>query len=193
MASTPGTHFHHSHLSFQRADGNFGALIVREPNDPNARHYDRDLTEHIIFPQEWFHMVCRASLSLCTTHWNCLEFLNIPFLFFLQKKNKSGRDSFVLHHWDTGKNKADNMLINGYGMAFDLSGRDESSRRLLLPPASFEVARGLRHRFRAISPGFTLCPVQAWVDGHDLLVVATDGAPIAPVAVRSFVIHPGER
>ena len=84
------------------------------------------------------------------------------------------------------------MLINGYGLAF---GRSEESGDDVhqLPPASFEVARGLRHRFRVVSPGFTLCPVQVWVDGHDLLVVASDGAPMSPVTVRSFIIHPGER
>jgi len=55
----PGTHFYHSHLSFQRGDGAFGAFVVREApeDDVHAGLYDEDLTEHVIFPQEWFHEV----------------------------------------------------------------------------------------------------------------------------------------
>ena len=51
--------FYHSHVSFQRGDGNFGTYIVRQTpeNDPNSDLYDYDLTEHVIFPQEWFHKV----------------------------------------------------------------------------------------------------------------------------------------
>ncbi len=71
---------------------------------------------------------------------------------------QSGRDAFVMHHWDTGKNKADNILINGRGLDFSGSASATSSR---LPPAVFEVEEGKRHRFRVASPGFTLCPIQA--------------------------------
>ena len=58
-ARTSGTMFYHSHSSFQRADGLIGAYIVRQApgNDPNDQLYDFDLTEHVIFPQEWFHQV----------------------------------------------------------------------------------------------------------------------------------------
>ena len=58
-ADVSGTMFYHSHVSFQRGDGNFGTYIVRQTpeNEPNADLYDYDLTEHVIFPQEWFHKV----------------------------------------------------------------------------------------------------------------------------------------
>ena len=51
--------FYHSHVSHQRGDGNFGPYIVRQTpeDDPNSHLYDYDLTEHMIFPQEWFHEV----------------------------------------------------------------------------------------------------------------------------------------
>ena len=54
-----GTHFYHSHSSFQRGDGAFGPYIVRQTatQEPHALLYDFDLTEHVIFPQEWFHAV----------------------------------------------------------------------------------------------------------------------------------------
>ena len=46
-------------MSFQKGDGLFGPYIVRKPagTDPNDHLYDYDLTEHLIFPQEWFHKV----------------------------------------------------------------------------------------------------------------------------------------
>lgn len=64
-ARTSGTMFYHSHMSFQRGDGLFGPYIVRQPvgQDPNDYLYDYDLTEHLIFAQEWFHMV-RTSFIL---------------------------------------------------------------------------------------------------------------------------------
>ena len=58
QARTTGTMFYHSHTSFQRGDGAFGPYIVRRTaeTDPQTHLYDFDLTEHLIFPQEWFHM-----------------------------------------------------------------------------------------------------------------------------------------
>ena len=52
--------FYHSHTPFQIGDGNFGPYIVRQPfeEDVNSHLYDYDLTDHVIFPQEWFHTVC---------------------------------------------------------------------------------------------------------------------------------------
>ena len=59
VAQETGTHFYHSHSSYQRGDGAFGSFIVREiaEDDPQSSLYDYDLTEHILFPQEWFHIV----------------------------------------------------------------------------------------------------------------------------------------
>lgn len=153
-ARTTGTMFYHSHMSFQRGDGLFGPYIVRQPlgQDPNENLYDFDLTEHFIFPQEWFHAATR--------------------------------EAFVLHHWDTGKNKADNMLINGMG-------RSENGTKT--PYASFHVKSGYRYRFRIVSPGFTLCPIQVSVENHTLTLIASDTESIEPVEVNSFILHEGER
>ncbi len=158
VAATPGTHFWHSHTSFQRGDGAFGAYTVRQPDDPHAHLYDEDLTEHTIFVQEWFHI--------------------------------SSREAFVLHHWDTGKNKADNLLVNGFGR---LDNKRLGQSREAMPTAMFKVESCKRYRFRVVSPGFTLCPIQVSVDSHDLLVIASDGNAIQPMQVKSLVIHPGER
>lgn len=55
LAETPGTHFWHAHAGLQRADGVFGALIIRQPKsrDYHSALYDHDLPEHTILLNDW--------------------------------------------------------------------------------------------------------------------------------------------
>ncbi|KAF5271888.1 hypothetical protein FQA39_LY18812 [Lamprigera yunnana] len=57
LASNVGSHFWHSHTGFQKMDGLTGRIIVREQksNDPHRLLYDYDLSEHVIFLQDWAH------------------------------------------------------------------------------------------------------------------------------------------
>nr|XP_045624166.1 laccase-2-like [Procambarus clarkii]XP_045624167.1 laccase-2-like [Procambarus clarkii] len=84
-ASEPGTHFYHSHTGFQRADGAFGALIVRQPPalDQNHNTFDYDLPEHVILFHDWLH---------------------IPT-----------QDKFVLRHHGGDDDFPNSMLVNGQG------------------------------------------------------------------------------
>ena len=51
---------------------------------------------------------------------------------------------------DTGKNKADNLLINGFG---------RFTTTMATPFATFHVKSGHSYRFRIVSPGFpSECP-----------------------------------
>lgn len=59
-ADNPGTHFWHSHLGMQRGDGLFGAIIVRNHNEPHEKLYDFDLSEHTIITNDWTHMTGTA-------------------------------------------------------------------------------------------------------------------------------------
>ena len=52
-ADPSGTHFWHSQSGLQRADGVFGSLIVREPDDPHSAFYDHDLPDHVVLIQDW--------------------------------------------------------------------------------------------------------------------------------------------
>lgn len=85
IASNAGTHFYHSHAGFQRGDGVYGALIVREPaaNDPNRDTYDYDLSEHVILMHDWLHI---------TTE-----------------------DKFVFRHHSGGDDFPKSALVNGRG------------------------------------------------------------------------------
>lgn len=55
LAETPGTHFWHAHAGLQRADGVFGALVIRQPKsrDYHSALYDHDLPEHSILLNDW--------------------------------------------------------------------------------------------------------------------------------------------
>lgn len=70
---------------FQRADGVFGSLIVRQSpdRDPQSRLYDHDLPEHVILVSDWL--------------------------------GELGVSKFVAHHHDDGDNKPTSMIINGRG------------------------------------------------------------------------------
>ncbi|XP_072044923.1 uncharacterized protein [Amphiura filiformis] len=57
-ASPAGTQWWHSHSNWQRADGAFGAFIIKQaPNrDPNSDLYDFDLPEHVAIIQAWSNL-----------------------------------------------------------------------------------------------------------------------------------------
>lgn len=57
QADDEGTHFYHSHSGHQKANGIFGALIVRAPPSTlsNRHLYDFDLPEHLIIASDWMH------------------------------------------------------------------------------------------------------------------------------------------
>ncbi|XP_053672224.1 uncharacterized protein LOC128722576 [Anopheles nili] len=53
QAVEAGTQFYHSHAGFQKANGHYGMVVVRDPNDLNGDHYDYDLSEHRIIIADW--------------------------------------------------------------------------------------------------------------------------------------------
>ena len=100
-----------------------------------------------------------------------------------------------MHHWDTGKNKADNILINGRGRIDkdEFNANKEINSDTQMPLAKFTVKKGFRFRFRMISAAFTLCPIVVSIQNHSMTIIATDSSTVKPVKVESLVIHPGER
>ena len=62
-ADPVGTHFWHSHSGLQRADGLYGALVVREPDDPSGALYDHDLPDHVILIQDWMLMLAQTMFT----------------------------------------------------------------------------------------------------------------------------------
>lgn len=84
-ASTPGTQFWHSHTGLQRADGLFGAFIVRQSPARDVHHpmFDEDLPEHSLIVNDWMVEMVAAR--------------------------------FAHKHHGKGDNKPRAMLINGKG------------------------------------------------------------------------------
>lgn len=94
----------------QRADGAFGALIIRVPSsaDPHNKLYDRDLTEHIIQILDWDH--------------------------------KLGVDKFLAHHHANGNNKPKTLLVNGRGRFHQFENADGvPTNSTYSPTAKFTV------------------------------------------------------
>lgn len=92
-ANNAGTHWWHSHVGVQRADGAFGALIIREPQillPPQIRNaFDYDLIDHVMLLQDW--------------------------------DPRPGTSMFTAFHHSVDNNKPSNILINGKGRYFELT------------------------------------------------------------------------
>ncbi|XP_050689230.1 uncharacterized protein LOC126981747 [Eriocheir sinensis] len=97
LADQPGTQYWHSHSGFQRTDGMFGALVVREPreDDPQRHLYDVDDPMH----------------NLVLTDW--LDGLGIA--------------KFVNHHHTEHDNKPYTLLVNGRGKHVRLTKGDSEA------------------------------------------------------------------
>ncbi|XP_041483232.1 L-ascorbate oxidase-like [Lytechinus variegatus] len=85
IAEHPGTHWWHAHSGMHRADGVYGALIIRESRevDKQSALFDYDLSEHVILTHDWL--------------------------------DQTTLDKFAAHHFDNGNNRPESVLINGKG------------------------------------------------------------------------------
>ncbi|XP_031636102.1 laccase-2-like isoform X2 [Contarinia nasturtii] len=57
-----GTHYYHAHSGLHRSNGIFGALNVRQQNDPNAEYYDYDRAEHSILLSDWNNFLAEENM-----------------------------------------------------------------------------------------------------------------------------------
>lgn len=162
-ATSPGTHFWHSHTGSQRGDGAFGAFIIRKPNSQEVQKhlYEFDLPEHTMLMTDWSHML--------------------------------GVEMFNAHHHSDGDNKPPTLLMNGKGLFKEFPLSDNSGEVLFTPAEVFTVKRGHSYRFRIINAGFLNCPIELSIDGHTLTAISSDGGDIKATTVDSLVSYAGER
>ncbi|GFO41365.1 laccase [Plakobranchus ocellatus] len=80
-----------------------------------------------------------------------------------------------------------------YASGILVNGRGRTNEGFKIPDEEFTVKAGLRYRFRIIFSGILNCPIYVRIDGHKLLMIATDGKDFEPVEVDSFRIYSGER
>jgi FtsP/CotA-like multicopper oxidase with cupredoxin domain len=67
----------------------------------------------------------------------------------------------------------------------------ESKTRSQIPKTRFSVKWGSRYRFRIINAASLDCPIQLQVEGHTLIIIASDGAPVKPTATSHLLLFPG--
>lgn len=88
---------------------------------------------------------------------------------------------------------AGNPPIPQYDDYFNYYHPGPRPRQPQIPRSEFFVEKGKRYRFRIINAGFLFCPLEFSIEDHKLTLIATDGNPIQPVDVPSFIILAGER
>ncbi|CAH1282323.1 unnamed protein product [Diabrotica balteata] len=162
-AAQAGTHFWHSHIGMQRADGCYGPLIVHVPEetDPHINLYDYDLSSHVMTIIDWVTQL--------------------------------GTEVLLAHLHNDGVNKPPTLLINGLGRYKQFDNQSETGEPFFMATARFTVEQGYRYRFRVINAGFLNCPIEMTVDNHTITVISTDGGDIKPIETTSLVTYAGER
>ncbi|XP_078686410.1 uncharacterized protein LOC144919067 [Branchiostoma floridae x Branchiostoma belcheri] len=165
-AEPAGTHFYHSHLSTQREDGLFGALIVHKGKHPIMPSVP-------VILHDWYHVEA-------TPYW-------ISNMFRLEY---GGDGAYELGAYErtfshdgikVSSREYNSALINGRG-------RFGNNRA---PLSTFTVPSGGSVNFRIIHVGPDY-PFRFSVDQHELTVTASDGYDMSPRSVQSVIMYPGE-
>ena len=94
-------------------------------------------------------------------------------------------DKFTKYLHANGNDSLDQILINGRGLQVNTIHPPK------VPLSVFKVKYGFKYRFRVGHAGSFTCPMEVSVDDHPLIMIATDGTPIVPVKIKSFVIFTG--
>lgn len=184
-ATPAGTFWYHSHSGPQRTDGLFGALIVRENNPPpTALPSFTDLPgQHTLTLLDWQR---ESSIDLFVQIHSSLGYFEdtnvdeVPTMNSMLYENTCSADTAEvgpIPYWSG--------IINGKGKHRDVS---FSQAQL----STFNVQSGQTYRFRLIGAQ-GLYAYRFSIDGHKLLLVATDGYFIQPEEVDYIIIHTGER
>lgn len=195
-ATPSGTFWYHSHSGAQRTDGFFGALIVREsPSRMQTIREEleafsvgefRDLPgEHTLTLLDWQQ---EASLDLFTQINAGIGFYpgnpigEVPNVNIYPRYNST----FSYDRGDVGPVPYFSGIINGLG-------RHEDVPYIKTRLSVFTVEEGNLYRFRLVGAQ-GLYPYKFSIDGHKLILLATDGYLIEPVRNVDFIIiHTGER
>ena len=97
--------------------------------------------------------------------------------------NTTATSLFATHHFAGVDNMpSSNFIVNGYGFGTfpDLA-------------TNFKIMPDMRHRFRMINNALLECPISVTLEGHNFVIIASDGQPVKAQATKQFVIFPAER
>lgn len=165
IADPAGTHWYHSHLSNQRADGLYGVVIIHRER-PSLPYFELAVSD-------WFHAMSTQ-----------METLN-PF-----KTYDRGSGSFHLQTIDRD-HSFDGVKLSTLGYVSGLiNGRGRYNGNQA-PLTKFQVTKGLTYRFHVIGATNEFA-YQLSIDHHKLKVIEMDGFLVNPVEVQSFIVVGGE-
>jgi len=179
-----GTHWYHAHSGVQRADGLYGALIVKDTIPGNV--YDHDLPDqHTLLLMDWYSQPALTDIiaSDYSQGWFTPSATHDPpFAQYNGTFATDGTLAAFIPFWSG--------MINDKGRYFDENGQTNIRPQSL---NYFNVTRGSRYRFRLIGTQESI-PYRFSVQGHKLTVIASDGSPIKPIENVDYVIvNSGER
>ena len=200
-AAPTGSFWYHSHRVTQRADGLFGALVIRESADRRDKLskalgvniIDNPGTQ-IISLHEWDHQAnldryTRAKARISSFPGKLPGEIPVP----LEEQMAAGvADTYMPFKIELGYDGlfAGNVpffsgLVNGKGR-----NKDVPYNRTRLEV--FNVESGGVYRFRLIGAQ-NMYAYKFSIDEHTLTVMSTDGSLIEPVEAQFVILHTGER
>lgn len=185
-----GTHWYHSHVGFQRTDGMFGALVVRERSLPDSGELvpEENGNANIIDnPEEYtltlFDQQMESFLNLFLVSRALGYSPNMPALQILTGQGTRPTNRGIRADGsDLGPIPFFSGLINGRGRFEDT----------LAPLSVFTVTTGNYYVFRVVG-SIDQFALRFSIDNHTLRAIATDGKGFEFVDVDFISVEAGER
>ena len=187
MASPSGTHWYHSHVATQRADGLFGAFVIREK--PDTRKEIKNIIGDFEDSPDLYTITLfdylreNAHSTYVKTKSVILSFPEKPLVDVPTNTESNDPGERVSDGTSAGPVPFWSGLING-------KGRYNSSTYSLL--SVFDVDVGRVYRFRVVGAQGVYA-YKFEVVGHKLKVISSDGHLFMPVEVDFLIVHTGER
>ena len=184
-AGPSGTFWYHSHVGSQRANGLFGALIVKEKEMNYPVSFVDDPASHTVSLMDWYER--DSEVFFHTLRFSLGQFPDLPINVLPSDLNgaQSYRSTVAPDLSEIGTDPFWSVLINGKGRHHTVP-YERSSLKV------FQVEQGQTYRFRLIHTG-TNYALKFSISGHKLKVMATDGYLVEPLEVDYIAIHSGER
>ena len=184
-AEPSGTHWYHSHVSSQKGNGMFGALVVREKR-PLAYFLENSRFERVI-DNAGQHTL---TFSDWERKFEAVEQALTELPFYPQ---------LPIGQIPTDQDEADTPVrsVDGVGLgSFPfwsglINGRGRFSSTTLAPLSTFAVEEGNMYHFR-LTGTMSIFAFRVSIDGHKLKAIASDGYYFEPMEVDYIVIHVGE-
>ncbi|XP_003391643.3 PREDICTED: laccase-like, partial [Amphimedon queenslandica] len=193
-AGQSGTYWYHSHVGSERADGLFGGLVLRDPDN-----FFEQVVRPQILPEDTSSILVDAPElhTITVIDWmrehpsDMFVKMNDSLFFFPDAPVSTVPDRSNTPHEESD-------LIDGTGTSAVpywsglINGRGRFDSNTLAPLSVFSVESNCYYRFRLVGSNAMLA-FNFSIDGHTLRAIASDGSYYQPRDVEYIVVHSGER